>query len=315
MRRALVIGIDDYPNAPLRGCVNDASTIADVLATNGDGSPNFDVRLITSPSETIGRTTLRRAIEELFATKCDAALFYFSGHGLIKSTGGYMVTTDAQRYDEGVSMDDLLSLANASLAQDKIIILDCCHSGAAGTPTINENQMAQLKEGLSVLTASRDSESALEINGRGVFTSLVVDGLHGGAADLRGHVTPGSIYAYVDQALGAWDQRPIFKTNVTRFTSLRTIAPRVPLEKLRKLTEYFPTPTDEFKLDPTYEDTEKTAIPEHCAIFKDLQKFTSVGLVVPVGEEHMYYAAINSKSCRLTAPGYQYWRLVKEKRL
>lgn len=212
-------------------------------------------------------------------------------------------------------MDDLLSLANQSPAQDKIIILDCCHSGAAGTPTINENQMAQLKEGLSVLTASRDSESALEVNGRGVFTSLVVDGLQGGAADLRGHVTPGSIYAYVDQALGAWDQRPIFKTNVTRFTSLRTIAPRVPLETLRKLTEYFPAPTDEFRLDPTYEDTEKSAIPEHCAIFKDLQKFTSVGLVVPVGEEHMYYAAINSKSCRLTASGYQYWRLVKEKRL
>jgi hypothetical protein len=175
--------------------------------------------------------------------------------------------------------------------------------------------MAQLKEGLSVLTASRDSESALEVNGRGVFTSLVVDGLHGGAADLRGHVTPGSIYTHVDQALGAWDQRPIFKTNVARFTSLRTITPRVPLEKLRKLTEYFPTYSDEFKLDPTYEDTETKAIPEHCAIFKDLQKFTSVGLVVPVGEEHMYYAAINSKSCKLTASGHQYWRLVNEKRL
>jgi len=139
MRRALVIGIDDYPSSQLRGCVNDANAIATVLEKNGDGSPNFDVRLLTSPNDSIGRTNLRKAIDELFGTRCDAALFYFSGHGLIKSTGGYMVTTDAQRYDEGVSMDELLSLANASLAQDKIIILDCCHSGAAGTPAINEN--------------------------------------------------------------------------------------------------------------------------------------------------------------------------------
>ena len=26
-----------------------------------------------------------------------------------------------------------------------------------------------------------------------------------------------------------------------------------------------------------------------------------VGLVVPVGEEHMYYAAMNSTACKLTA--------------
>jgi hypothetical protein len=41
----------------------------------------------------------------------------------------------------------------------------------------------------------------------------------------------------------------------------------------------------------------------------------SVGLVIPIGEDYMYYAAINSKSCKLTALGYQYWRLVNEKKL
>jgi len=159
------------------------------------------------------------------------------------------------------------------------------------------------------------AESALEVNGKGVFTSLVIDALHGGAADLRGHITPGSIYAYVDQALGAWDQRPIFKTNVTRFTSLRSISPPIPLDTLRKLCIYFPAPQDEHPLDPSYEFTESTADPVKVAILKDLQKFVAVGLVVPVDEEHMYFAAINSKSCRLTALGFQYWRLVKEKKL
>jgi len=315
MRKALVVGVNDYPFGALGGCINDANAIANILETHGDGSPNFDVRLMTSPSDVVTRASLRKAIEELFSGEPDIALLYFAGHGSITSTGGYLVTTDAAKYDEGVSMDELLLLANKSKAKDKIILLDCCHSGACGTPTINEANISQLKEGTSVLTASRDSESALEVGGRGVFTSLVVDGLQGGAADLRGHVTPGSIYAYVDQALGPWDQRPIFKTNVTRFTSIRTITPRVPLEVLRKLIEYFPTPSDGHDLDPSYEDTVKGHDPAKAAIFKHLQKFTSVGLVIPVDEEHMYYAAMNSKSCRLTALGYQYWRLVKEKRL
>lgn len=212
-------------------------------------------------------------------------------------------------------MDDILKLANLSKAKDKIIILDCCHSGAFASATITGSNLAQLSEGLSVLTASRDSESAFEINGSGVFTALVVSALQGGAADLRGHVTPGGIYAYVDQALGPWDQRPIFKTNVTRFTSLRTITPPVPHATLRKLIEYFPTPQDERSLDPSYEFTETTADSKKVAIMKDLQKFVSVGLVAPVGEEHMYFAAMNSKSCRLTVVGFQYWRLVKEKHL
>ena len=50
------------------------------------------------------------------------------------------------------------------------------------------------------------------------------------------------------------------------------------------------------------------------AILKDLQLFERVGLVVPVGEEHMYFATIHSKTCRLTALGYQFWRLANEKK-
>ena len=54
---------------------------------------------------------------------------------------------------------------------------------------------------------------------------------------------------------------------------------------------------------------------ENVKIFKVLQKLQSVGLVEPVDEEFMYFAAMNSKSCKLTAVGRQYWRLVKEERL
>lgn len=315
MKKALIVGINDYPSSPLNGCVNDANSIGTILESNGDGSPNFGLRMITCPSTNITRSVLREAIEQLFEGDSDMALLYFSGHGYIKSTGGYLVTTDAKKYDEGVSMDDVLSLANQSKAKNKVILLDCCHSGAMGTPSLSGNSTAQLSEGMSVLTASRDSEFAIEENGAGVFTSLLIDALKGGAADIRGNITPGSLYAYVDEALGAWDQRPIFKTNVTSFSPLRIIPPKVPFETLRKITQYFPTADYEHTLNPSYEDTEPTANPENVKIFKDLQKFQSVGLVIPINAEFMYFAAINSTSCRLTALGYQYWRLVNEKKL
>lgn len=255
MKKALVVGINDYPSSPLNGCVNDANSLGTILESNGDGSPNFEIRMITCPSTDITRSVLREAIEHLFSGDSDMALLYFSGHGYIKSTGGYLVTTDAKKYDEGVSMDDILTLANQSKAKNKVIILDCCHSGAMGTPSLTGNSTAQLSEGMSVLTASRDSEYALEVNGAGVFTSLLIDALKGGAADIRGNITPGSLYAYVDEALGAWDQRPIFKTNVTSFSPLRVIQPKVPFETLRKITQYFPTAESEHELNPSYEDT------------------------------------------------------------
>lgn len=321
MRKALVVGINNYPSSQLYGCINDASEFAQIIKTNENNSPNFDVRLLKDVKT---KSELKGLIKELFSGDSDTALFYFSGHGYIDDIGGYIVTPDYQTNDLGVSMDEILSIVNGSKCKDKIVILDCCYSGAMGSPSIT-GAKAHISEGVSILTASRDNEFSMEINGHGVFTNLLLEALRGGAADLRGHITPGSIYAYIDQALGAWDQRPVFKTNITRFTSLREVKPQISLDILRKLTEYFPEPTQEFKLDPSFEVTNSTSIehrvikpyadPENVIKFKHLQKLESVGLVVPVGDDHMYFAAMDSKSCRLTALGYHYWRLVRDGRI
>lgn len=321
MKKALVVGINNYPSAPLRGCVNDAAGLASIVETHGDGSPNFDVRLETDVKT---KSELKTMISELFSGRSDTVLLYFSGHGFLNELGGYLVTPDHKSYDEGISMDEILIWANQSKAKDKIIILDCCHAGAFGSPTMGRGA-SQLDEGVSILTASRPDEPSMEVNGHGVFTNLLLDALQGGAADLRGHISPGGVYAYIDQALGAWEQRPVFKTNVTRFTSLRTINPQVPLTTLRKIVEYFPAPQQEYALDPSYEYTNKETVEhkliephakdENVSIFKDLQKLQSVGLVVPVETEHMYFAAMEFKACRLTSLGNHYWRLVKDKRI
>lgn len=322
MKKALVIGINNYPQSPLRGCINDAMAFKSIIETNGDGSPNFDAKVFTDIQT---KSELKGLILDLFNGDNDTALFYFSGHGYIDNIGGYIVTPDYTANDYGVSMDEILTIANDSRTKNCIIILDCCHSGAFGSPRVTGGHASQIVEGVTILTASKSNEPSLEIGGHGVFTSLLLDALKGGAADLSGHITPGSIYAYIDQALGPWDQRPVFKTNITRFTSLRTVTPQVSVSTLRKLIEYFPSPEHEFDLDPSFEDTnsltiehkiiEPNANAQNVAIFKNLQKFQSVGLVVPVDEDYMYFAAMNSKACKLTALGYHYWRLVKDRRI
>lgn len=321
-KRALIVGINDYPGGnKLNCCSNDATELSKLLEKNESGSPNFESKLYLDVKT---KSQLKEYLVDLFKGNCETELFYFSGHGYLNTFGGYIVTPDFKEYDEGVSMDDILKLANKSKTMNKIIILDCCHSGKFGNPSDLSSTTSVINEGLTILTASRASESAIEVNGHGVFTNLLLSALNGGAADLLGHITPGSVYAYIDKALGLWDQRPVFKTNVTYFTSLRDVKVQVPIEILRNITKYFPNALDEHKLDPSYEDTnsndidhkviEPYANPNNVKIFKELQQMQSIGLVVPVDTEHMYFAAMKSKSCKLTSLGQHFWRLNKDGR-
>jgi hypothetical protein len=79
---------------------------------------------------------------------------------------------------------------------------------------------------MTIFTASTKGQYAAEANGGGVFTGLLIDALGGAAANLIGEVTPGGVYAHIDQSLGNWSQRPVFKTNVKKFVSLRVCPER-----------------------------------------------------------------------------------------
>lgn len=317
MRKALVVGVDYYDNINhLYGCVNDAFSIKTVLDRHSDGTKNFDVNLetATGPKKRIERKELKNKVEELFRDKSDIALFYFSGHGYIESTGGYLITSECQDGDDGLPMNELLQIANNSPARNKIIILDCCHSGIAGNSSPNEDK-AVIKEGITILTASSAEQYAIEEKGSGVFTTLFIDAMNGGASNLVGDITPGSIYAHIDQSLGSWEQRPIFKTNVTTFTTLRKVQPPIELSELKMLTTLFPKKGEEFKLDPSYEPESDNPNEDKTEKFALLQKYNRINLVIPVGAKHMYFAAMESKSCKLTILGEHYWDLINKDRI
>ena len=86
------------------------------------------------------------------------------------------------------------------------------------------------------------------------------------------------------------------------------------------LIELFEESNFNFMLDPTFEPMRDNVdlknlpepIKENVEKFSILQKYNRVNLVIPVDAEHMYYAAMNSKSCKLTSLGEHYWNLVKK---
>jgi hypothetical protein len=142
---------------------------------------------------------------------------------------------------------------------------------------------------------------------------------------LVGDVTPGSVYAHIDQSLGPWAQRPVFKTNVKTFVSLRKATPPIPPADLQAIATHFPFGGYSFKLDPAYEPERSQEQrddpnipppdPEKTSVFSVLQKYVKVNLVRPVGAPHMWHAAMQSKSCELTVLGEHYRKLVANKLL
>ncbi len=315
MRRALIIGLDDYPNCPLHGCVNDANRLGDVLSRHDDGRVNFDCQVITAPPQQVSRAVLRRRISELYQHPADVAFLHFSGHGTVNGLGGYLVTPDHCEYDVGIPMSEVLALANQSPVTDIFITLDCCHSGAFGVLPAVSNDKIFLADGVSVITATRSGQEALEEGGGGVFTSLLIEAIEGGAAGLLGEVSAASVYAYIDNALGAWDQRPMFKANVSKFIRLRQAAPRLPVSLVQKLVDCFPLPAEPLQLSPEYEPEVEPHDEEKERTFSALQSFRNAGLVEPIGAEHMYHAAMQGQACGLTTLGKYYWRLVAESRI
>jgi hypothetical protein len=324
MRLALIVGINYYQQFPsLFGCATDAHSVGAVLARHGDGSVNFDCKLLTGTdsSRPVQRHDIKDGVSELFGTPAEIALFYFAGHGSIDAAGGYLLASDSQHPDEGLALADVLTLANLSPARNKVVLLDSCHSGIAGTSPAAGN-LASLSEGLTVLAASTADQYASEESGRGVFTTLLVDALDGGAANLTGDITPGSVYSHIDQSLGAWEQRPVFKTNVRQFVSLRRVPPPIDLADLRRITEFFPLAGFEFELDPTFEpemkgrDSDMPApVAKNTEVFAILQQYNRLNLLVPVDAPHMWHAAMQGKACRLTVLGEHYRRLVEKGRI
>lgn len=333
-RRALLVGINVYDNmSDLTWCIDDVYALEPLCAFHEDHTPNFAYRvllgshsaaeateaLLTSQTQRVTFSTLHNALEDLFAFD-EKILFYFSGHGYVKGDETYLVTQDGNSILPGIALQELLAMANASPAREVLLLLDCCYSGALGEPgrDLERNgklTQAYLRPGVTLLAASSAKQHALERNGHSLFTSLVIGALKGGASDVRGQVSEAAIYAYVEQALGPWDQRPIYKSNATHLSPVRQCLPDIEDEELRRLPQFFPQPDAHYFLNPSYEVTHTQALPEHIGIFKLFKRYQVARLLRPTLDNDLYFAAIHSHPVELTPTGQFYWQLAKNNML
>lgn len=119
-----------------------------------------------------------------------------------------------------------------------MLIFSSRHSGVAGSNAIAA-QVAE-NEGWRHGPCSVDRGAVRHGDRRlGDVHDPPRDALNGAAANLVVDVTPGSVYAHIDQSLGNLAQRHIFKTNVKKFVSLRKADRPIELSDLQKLTVLF----------------------------------------------------------------------------
>ena len=312
---ALVVGINHYKDAPLTGSVDDANELSYLLAWHDNNDPNFQCKKLVSSVTSVKDDVLKTEIEKIFSNEnLETVLFFFSGHGgKLDSGEGYLVTEDSKEKKGGIYMSWLLEKANKSPAKEVIILLDCCYSGSIFDLTENDS----LREGISIITACSSDEYSKEKGGKGLFTEAVCGALAGGGSDILGNITSSGVYTYVEDLFSAFEQRPLFRAHLKDTMVLRQSTPYIDKDILRKIDTYFTSPEDEHELSALYEDNktglaDKTVDKEKEEIFRHLQKMVSCRLVKPVGEEHMYYAAIRDKSCKLTPLGQYYWKRVRK---
>lgn len=213
------------------------------------------------------------------------ALFYFSGHGWLAGDEAFLVTADGTPEAPGLPMSRLLEAANRSGLRSVLIILDCCHSGHIGNvPGSDGTPRVRIGTNVTVLAASTAYQKSIQGIEYSLFTQLLLDGLDGGAADVRGKVYAGALYSFVEQGLADWEQCPVYKSYSQRLNLVRECEPALSDDLLVKLPRWFTYP--EMPLDPAAADHAAFAL------------LRNAGLL---------HAAADAATVSLTPRGRLYW--------
>src|SRR6185437_11899916 len=127
IRKALVIGNDNYPGNRLKNAVNDATAVADSLTSMG-----YSTTLVTDASHNMMGAAIEAFAQRL--TTGDTAILYYTGHGLQVNGENYLVpidfrvTTPADVKHQGYSLSSIINTFTTHGAGTQIIILDACRN-------------------------------------------------------------------------------------------------------------------------------------------------------------------------------------------
>ncbi|HIK57204.1 MAG TPA: PD40 domain-containing protein [Synechococcales cyanobacterium M55_K2018_004] len=226
-RDALVVGINSYQYLQgLQAPAQDAEAIAQVLQNCGEFRVQRLPEVVQAGKPQVGKKTmvtlrdLETALINLFKPKGNnipqTALFYFSGHGIQREAGiceGYLAVSDSQPEVGffGLSLFWLRRLLQESPVRQRIVILDCCHSGEL-LNFMEADPGARPGTDRLFMAASREYEAAYEsLNSEySVFTQSLLEALNPDQCE-SGMVTSLTLTARISDALQGELQQPLFE--------------------------------------------------------------------------------------------------------
>lgn len=227
---ALVIGISEYQNLPpdkqLRFADADARAFRDFLLSNRGGFRPEDVTLLINEEAT--RHRILSKLEELksLSGPRDLVLIYFAGHGFVKQGQGFLLPSDADRFEllaTAIPMSLFNDIVRTMRSRGVVIITDACHSGVIADLVDPSQKLVTnlaLKDfvgpsvrrgqSLFVFSAAGPTQASFEDStlAHGVFTHFLLRGLKGEAdRDADGVVRVKELGDYVTARVRDWAER------------------------------------------------------------------------------------------------------------
>ncbi len=219
--RVTAVGIDRYAGRDLRlnYAVADAQAVADQLARRARGAfAGVETELLLDRAAS--REGIRTALASLAAAEAsDVAVLFLAGHARSVGDAWYFLPRelddlrdDRQVARLGLSGADLAAALTAAAAQNILLVIDACQSGAILGSFESFAQRRALQElkretGVAVIAATRADQLAPEYSklGHGLLTYTLLEGLgaRGGQGADRaprdGRVTAGELKSYVEE--------------------------------------------------------------------------------------------------------------------
>lgn len=167
--RAVLIGTSDYTRlSPLPAVANNLKTLSELLqAPDLWGLPAEHCTVVLNPKSI---AAMMDPLYEAGREAKDTLIVYFAGHGLLHSVESdlYLTLVDSHqdRMYSAVAYDAVRNELRSSTARRKIVILDCCYSGAALGVMSGEDPVARAANsahvtGTYLMTATTETKTAL----------------------------------------------------------------------------------------------------------------------------------------------------------
>jgi hypothetical protein len=180
----LLVGINDYPGAPLQGCLRDVASMQDMLTARGYASADIQVLLDRQATCEAIRSHLAGLLAGVVSG--DQLWFHYSGHGtqVLCRDGdeddGYdealcPVDWDWDNRDTQLTDDvlhDLIAAAHLPAGMTLVVSLDSCHSGSMlreidvstlGRPRVSWGAPRFLPPPFRVLSSKRSRQFARSV--------------------------------------------------------------------------------------------------------------------------------------------------------